>query len=118
MEAMARKKKDVALVLPPAEEGAGYRMIRRRAASGAVEAGVLVPLRHGRNISGEVVRLEPRKDSPFLFNVETDPELSTAQPPTDSASRGGPPQIATDDYRRGWDAIWGSRPKAKPAALN
>jgi hypothetical protein len=114
---MARKKKDLALVLPPAEDGEGYRMIRRRAASGAVEAGVLVPLRHGRSITGEVVRLEARKDSPYLFNVETDPELS-APAPADSASRGGPPQIATDDYRRGWDAIWGSRPKAKPAALN
>jgi hypothetical protein len=111
---MARKKKDLALVYGPAEDGEGYRVLRKRAGGDAVEAGVLLPLRHGRAISGEVVRLEARKESPLLFDVETDDELSTTPP--SRASHAGPPQITTDDYRRGWDVIWGSRPR--PAAVN
>ena len=112
---MARKKKDLALVFGPAEDGEGYRVLRRRAGSGGVEAGVLLPLRHGKAISGEVVRIRPRKESPLLFDVETDEELSATTPPA-HASHAGPPQIATDDYRRGWDAIWGTRPR--PATVN
>jgi len=111
---MARRKKDLALVYGRAEDGDGYKVLRQRAGSATVEAGMVRALRSGRAISGEVVTLEQRPESPFLFDVQTDEELSTSTPP--AATRGGPPQVATEDYRRGWDAIWGQRPR--PTTLN
>jgi hypothetical protein len=105
---MARKAKDVALVYGPADDGDGFKVLRRRADSPVVEAGQLRRLQHGRAIAGEVVHLEARPESPLLFDVETDEELSAPS----SAARGGPAQVATDQYRRGWEAIWGPRPRS------
>jgi hypothetical protein len=107
------RKKDLALIFGPSVDGEGLNVLRRRAGSTAVEAGTLRPLQEGRAITGEVVRLEPRPEAPFLFDCETDEELSTAMRPSLLA---GPPQVATDEYRRGWDAIWGARPR--PSAVN
>jgi hypothetical protein len=104
-------KKDLALVFGQSEDGEGLHILRRRAATATVEAGTLRPLREGRAITGEVLRLEPREEAPFLFDCETDEELSTP-----GAHAGRPPQVATDEYRRGWDAIWG--PRARPSAVN
>ena len=106
------RKKDLALVFGPSPDGQGVSVLRRRAGSTTVEAGTLRPLQEGRAIMGEVVHLEPREEAPFLFDCETDEELSTAraQPLT------GPPQVATEEYRRGWDAIWGRRERS--SALN
>jgi len=100
------------MVFGPSPDGQGLSVLRRRAGSKGVEAGTLRPLQEGRAITGEVVHLEPRREAPFLFDCVTDEELSTAT----AASLAGPPQVATDDYRRGWDAIWGSRPR--PSAVN
>jgi hypothetical protein len=109
----AARKKDLALVFGPSEDGEGFNVLRRRAGSKAVEAGTLRPLREGRAIMGEVVRLERRQEAPFLFDCETDEDLSTPPP---RAQVAGPPQVATDEYRRGWDAIWG--PRERSTALN
>jgi hypothetical protein len=98
--------KDLAMVFGPSDDGQGYRMLRRRAGTDVVEAGTIRPLQEGRAITGEVVSLEQRPEAPFLFDCETDHELST---PGMHPQNGGPPQVATDQYRRGWDAIWGSR---------
>jgi hypothetical protein len=108
----AGSAKDLALVFGPSEDGEGYRMLRRRADSEVVEAGTLHPLREGRAITGEVVSLAPRPEAPFLFDCETDQELSAPRAP----ALGGPPQVATDEYRRGWDAIWGGR--GRSSAVN
>ena len=107
------RKKDLALVFGPAADGDGLNVLRRRAGSSVVEAGTLRPLREGRAITGEVVHLEPREEAPFLFDCETDEELSTTTP---SQALAGPPQVATEEYRRGWDAIWG--PRERPSAPN
>ena len=107
------RKKDLALVFGPAADGDGVNVLRRRAGSSTVEAGTLRPLREGRSIVGEVVHLEQRAEAPFLFDCETDEELSTT---TQSEATAGPPQVATDEYRRGWDAIWGRR--ERPTTLN
>jgi hypothetical protein len=100
------------MIFGPSADGEGLNVLRRRAGSDAVEAGTIRPLREGRAIMGEVVRLEPRAEAPFLFDCQTDEELSTTTTP----ALAGPPQVATDEYRRGWDAIWG--PRARPAAVN
>jgi hypothetical protein len=103
------RQKDLALVFGPTADGEGFNVLRRRAGSAAIEAATVRPLREGRAITGEVVHLEQRKEAPFLFDCETDEELSTVTPARIDA---GPPQVATDEYRRGWDAIWGSRSTA------
>ena len=110
-----RQKKDLALVFGPSEDGQGVNMLRRRVGSPFVEAGTLRPLEAGRAITGEVINLQQRPEAPFLFDCETDEELSTKQSPR-MTLQAGPPQVATDEYRRGWDAIWGSRPR--PSAVN
>src|SRR4029077_3748812 len=114
--AMARKKKDVALVYAPADDGDGWRVLRQRRGSKAIETGLIRPLRSGRAISGEVVKLEQREESPLLFDVETDDELSTTPAAPEARAAHGPAQVATEDYRRGWDAVWGTRRRG--AALN
>jgi hypothetical protein len=107
------REKDLALVFGPSADGEGFNVLRRRAGSAAIEAATVRPLREGRAITGEVVHLEQREEAPFLFDCETDEELSTVT----EANRGdrhlaGPPQVASDEYRRGWDAIWGSRSRS------
>jgi hypothetical protein len=96
---------DLALVLDRSEDSEGYRVLRRRAADASVELGTIRPLREGRPIDGEVVSLRPREDVPFVYDMKTelaDPHAAERRPTSD-----GPPQIATEEYRRGWDVIWG-----------
>jgi hypothetical protein len=107
------RARDVALVIDRTEDRGGYRILRRRHPDSEVELGTIRPLEEGRPISGEVVSLRPRQDVPFAFDVKTELEASPS-----SAHRrfteDGPAQIATDEYRRGWDAIWGTTSAEKP----
>jgi hypothetical protein len=96
---------DLALVLDKSETNDGYRVLRRRAADSSVELGTIRPLREGRPIEGEVVSLQQREDVPFLYDVKT--ELADQRSAERRLTSDGPPQIATEEYRRGWDAIWG-----------
>ena len=63
-------------------------------------------------ISGEVVRLTPRKEFPLLCDVSTELALQApAAPQQDvveapSVGHKGPAQVATDRYRENWDLIW------------
>jgi hypothetical protein len=97
---------DVAFVFGKDERG--VHILRRRSEDAPVEAGVMEPLAEGRPIIGEVVSLKQRTDLPFLFDVKTvleGPEVDQAA----SGTTDGPAQVATDSYRKGWDAIWGRR---------
>jgi hypothetical protein len=103
----AKPADDVVFVLGPTGEAVdspSYRVLRRRRADDEVrlEAGELRPLEHGKPIDGEVVSLAQRDESPRLFDVKTEYEA----PKRDSA---GPARVATTDYRKGWDKIWGRR---------
>jgi hypothetical protein len=99
--AKARKPKDVALILDRTEDREGFHVLRRRSEEAPVELGTVRPLQEGKPIDGEVVSLRQREDVPFAFDVKT--EL----PDTRRATSAGPPQVASDEYRRGWEAIWG-----------
>jgi hypothetical protein len=97
-----RKPRDVAMIVDRTEDNEGFQVLRRRDEDCPVEIGTLRPLREGKPIDGEVVSLKPRQEAPFLFDVKVEVE----------SRRGasvGPPQVATEEYRRGWDAIWGAR---------
>jgi hypothetical protein len=99
---------DVAMVLDRTEDAQGFRVLRRREGVDQVEFGTMRPLQEGRPIDGEVISLQPREDLPFLYNVKT--ELADPHA-ADRAQRrltsDGPAQVATEQYRQGWDAIWG-----------
>jgi hypothetical protein len=106
--AASKRTRDVALILHPTDDNEGFQILRQRAADSPVELGTLRPLREGRPIDGEVVSLHPRKDMPLLCDVNV--ELADTRRGTSD----GPAQVATDDYRRGWDAIWGRTPAGRP----
>ncbi|MEJ1960354.1 MAG: hypothetical protein WDO56_01870 [Gammaproteobacteria bacterium] len=114
---------DVALIHGVAPDGNGFQIVRAR--DNRVELGIVRPLREGAPITGDVVTLRPRPNFPALCDVETHykPALPTApvegadsSPPL-LAARTGPAQVATDEYRRNWDAIW-SKPTEKAKLSN
>jgi hypothetical protein len=98
---------DVALVF--GRDQHGTHILRRRSEQAPIEAGVLRPLREGKPIDGEVVTLSPRADAPMVFDVKS--ELPDPHAGVRTAGD-GPAQVATDAYRKGWDAVWGRRRRA------
>lgn len=117
---------DVALICGASRDGSDLHIVRRR--NNRLEAGVARALREGQPISGELVRLRPRREFPLLCDVDVEltvkppstsddaaaeaaPSSATAVP-SPSAVRSGPPRVASASYRRNWDAIW-SRPSSK-----
>jgi hypothetical protein len=90
------------------KDARGLHILRRRSEDAPVEAGVLQPLVEGKPISGEVVSMKRRKDVPFLFDVKTEVEAHDDH----AAPASGPAQVATESYRRGWEAIWGRRSRS------
>ena len=112
---------DVALIHGVTPDGQGFNILRAR--ENRLELGAVRPLREGVPITGEVVTLRPRANFPALCDVETHfkpPEpAGDRQEPAErvSAGRVGPAQVATDEYRRNWDAIW-SRSEGKPKLVN
>jgi len=99
---------DVAAVFGKDERG--LHILRRRGEDGPVETGILQPLEEGKPISGEVISMRRRDDVPFLFDVTT--QVPAPKVETTETTAGGPAQVANDSYRKGWDAIWGRRPRS------
>lgn len=121
------KKPDVVLVHGRTEDQKGLRVLRAR--ESGIEVGEVRPLEEGKPIDGDVVKLVPRADAPYLCDVETQVSLDELRKKsaalrggasggggpsrTDVATtrkKSGPAQVATDAYRANWDAIW-SRPR-------
>jgi hypothetical protein len=118
---------DVVLLRGATDDGEGARVLRAR--SGRLEAGEVRPLREGRPLAtgGEVVRLEPRKEAPALFDVHVEHVVEApdaARRPTDDAGkpssieRSGPAQVATQAYRESWERTFGAARKKPKATLN
>ena len=103
--------RDVAAVCGKDERG--LHILRRRSEDGPIEAAIVEPLVEGKPLSGEVITMRRREDLPFLFDVTTEVALD-AEPTATATSTGGPAQVATDSYRRGWEAIWGRRSRSGP----
>jgi len=93
----------VSTALPAARPGGRtFRAARYdELADSPFEVGTIRPLKEGKPIDGEVVSMRPRKDVPLLFDVRVEVQQ------TPRATSDGPAQVASEDYRRGWDAIWG-----------
>jgi hypothetical protein len=91
---------DVVFIHGRTEDGQGLEVLRKRGE--AVYTGQMRPLEEGKAITGEVVSLRPRAESPRLFDVD----VLHRQP---SGDRAGPAQVASNDYRAGWKSIWGDK---------
>jgi hypothetical protein len=113
--ATGNKAEDVALVCGVSDDGRGVEVIRKR--GDRLETGTVRRLEPGKPIHGEVVRLRPRPHAPFLCDVEVE-----FTPPQGRAGRealaanSGPAQVATESYRKNWDAVYGGG--RKPPLLN
>jgi hypothetical protein len=102
---------DVALVCGVSQDGEGLEIIRKRGER--LETGTVRRLQSGKPIHGEVVRLRPRENAPLVCDVE----VEVAHPQAAAlAANSGPAQVATDNYRKNWEAIYGH--KAKPSLMN
>ena len=112
---------DVALIHGVTPDGEGLQILRAR--DNHLELGAIRPLREGAPITGEVVTLRPRPSTPALCDVEVHVKAPAAAPDNDrqtpraALAHPGPAQVATDEYRRNWDAIW-SRPTPQPKLVN
>ena len=116
---------DVALIHGVTPDG-GFRILRAR--DNRLELGAVRPLKEGVPITGEVVKLRPRENCPVLCDVEvqlkapelpSDRQVRQLSPAPDaevSHARSGPAQVATDEYRKNWDAIW-SQPQQRQRKL-
>jgi hypothetical protein len=98
-----RETGDVAVAVGKDEQG--VHILRRRSEDAAVEAGVVQPLAEGRPIRGEVISMRQRPETPLVFDVKTE----LPDPNGEARTTSGPSQVATDSYRKGWDAIWGRK---------
>ncbi len=130
---------DVVLIRGVTDDGKGLEVLRAR--DERLEIGQVRPLEEGKPLAGDVVRLLPRPDAPYLCDVETQVRVPTPGASRDVSRvpqsgepqgfpgaerrvakeaaaehrplRSGPPQVATDAYRKNWDAIWSTRDKGR-----
>lgn len=112
-----RDSSDVALLGAPTEDRAGVRILRAR--KGRIEVGEIRAAREGQPLTGELVKLHPRAEKPWVCDVEVlygradeGPAASDAAappPPADdrqSEGRGRPSAVATEAYRENWERIF------------
>lgn len=116
-----QERVDVVLVHGVTDDGKGYQVVRQR--EDRIEVGAIKPLENGKPVHGEIVKLRPRSESPLLFDVvlqvdtrvDGDATGPTVDSGTDEAGRPGgrkgPVRVTNENYRSGWDGIWGARRK-------
>lgn len=95
------------MVCGVSDDGRGIDIIRKRGER--IETGTVRRLEQGKPIHGEVVRLRPRESSPLICDVEVQVPAPAQSAP---AVTSGPAQVATETYRKNWEAIYGSGRKS------
>lgn len=100
----------MAIVCGVSDDGQGVEIIRRRGER--IEAGTVRRLEQGKPIHGEVVRLRPREQFPMVCDVEV--EMPAPGHASEGLATGRPAQVATETYRKNWDAIYGRNKKPDP----
>jgi hypothetical protein len=117
------KSRDIAIVSGPTEDGQGARILRIR--EGELSAGEIRPVKEGESIAhAEVVRLRPTDAHPRICEVEVlhapAKQAKTEQAKTKQAEPERPrrARVATDSYRKNWDAIFDGKKKKKSWSVN
>ncbi|HHH27250.1 MAG TPA: hypothetical protein ENK57_02720 [Polyangiaceae bacterium] len=101
------KAKDLVFVGGRTDDG-GFRVLRSR--ENRLEVGEMRAPREGQPLMGELVKLEPSEEHEQLFECETLVESPVR-------TKAGPPQVASEAYRSGWERIFGGDGE-DPSALN
>lgn len=105
-----RKDQDVVLLHRPTADGEGVHALRAR--RNRLELAEIRPLKEGQPIlAGEVARLKPREEMPFVCDVEV---VYEAPRPPASSAHAGPPRISSETYRRNWDRVFSSVRPQRP----
>ncbi len=121
------------LVHGPTPDGEGVRVLRKQGET--LSAGEVRPVKEGKPLSGEMVRMHAREGQPHLYDVEVlhegpkRPAASSAKasseppgvanlPASTARTRRGPAQVSSDAYRAGWTSIWGGRTRKGDPTLN
>ena len=104
------KPTDVLIVHGRTADGEGVNVLRAR--DRHLELGEMRPLKEGKPITGEVVQLTPRAGAKNAFDVEV---LAKVSAPAQAA---GPAQVATREYRDGWDRVFGEAAPTADRSLN
>jgi hypothetical protein len=120
-DAKPRRKQpeDIAILGGPTEDGQGAHLLRFR--EGSITTGEIRPVKEGEPIThSEVVRLRPLDAERRICAVETLHEPASKDAPLadelsdrPSDRRGRPARVATDRYRKNYDAIFDSKSKGK-----
>lgn len=76
-----------------------------------IEEAVLRVVEEGTPLNGDLVRLHPHGGSPLLAELEV--VMRHPDRPRGGRAHEGPPMVASEAYRRGWDSIFGVRPTSK-----
>jgi hypothetical protein len=100
-ESSPKESSDFVVIGGRSANGEGVGVLRCR--EGRVEIGQVQPLKEGKPIHGEVVRLHPHADCPVVCDVE----VQVPAPRSEVRQSGRPAQVANDRYRANWDAIFG-----------
>lgn len=93
--------KDVVRMGP--DVGSGFRPFVRHTTDHRVEGGFLRQAREGEPLQDGAVLLSETEDS-GVYNVDYEYKA-----PGQKVTTSGPAQVATDNYRRGWDNIFGNK---------
>ncbi len=102
---------DVVLLHSRTQDGQGLRALRARPGSDKIEVAEIRPMREGKPLVGtEVVSLHPRKEMPFVCDVEVQYDGRSGE---GSRQGDGPPQVANASYRRNWGRVFGRRKRGK-----
>jgi hypothetical protein len=96
---------DVLFAYAPTADGEGARVLRKR--EERIETGELRPMKEGKPIVGEVVKLKAREGQPQLHDVEVLAKVDAEQ--GGGAPHKGPAQVATEEYRASWDRVFGAK---------
>lgn len=97
----------------PSEDGRGLDILRLK--NDELSAGELREAKDGQPINGELIKLSQRSEHDRLYDVEVLAEGPRATTTAPAQPRKGPPKVASDAYRAGWESIFGAR---KPPGLN
>jgi hypothetical protein len=109
---LAQRDSDVAIVCGVSDDGQSVDIIRKRGER--IEAGTVRRLEQGKPIHGEVVRLRPRENLPLICDVEVEVPARAQTDVSAPTLTSGPAQVATETYRKNWDAIYGRSRKPRP----
>lgn len=100
-----KKDRDYLILGPQTETG---QACVRHLPDHSLRVGVLRAVKDGENVAGhggELVMIKPAEDG--TYDVES--FHNSSEEGSDETQAHGPAQVATDEYRMGWDRIFGAK---------